>query len=92
MWEGTKTSLHVAFSVGEEVYAVGVSSMNPSHSPHVYGGLSGFCLSNPASVEDLTTGMSLPTPYSSSNIILGIDSKLQFTNFEPGAAYQTTDT
>jgi hypothetical protein len=91
VWEGTKTSLHVAYSVGEEVYALGVSNKNPSKTSHVYGGLSGFCLSNPSSIMDLNDGRSLPTPFTSSSVILGIDSSLQFTNFEPGAAYQTTD-
>jgi hypothetical protein len=92
VWEGTRTSLHVAYSVGEEVYSVAVSSKNPTKSPHVYGGLSGFCLSNPASIQDLNDGMSLPVPFSSSSVIQGMDSLLQFTNFSPGAAYQTTDT
>jgi len=91
VWNGTSSSLSVIATVGDQLISIAVSSKNPSKALHVYVGDAGACKGVAAHVVDATDGKPLPTPFTSSMAIEGLDSSLQFTAYT-GAAYKTPDT
>jgi hypothetical protein len=91
VWKGTKSSFSVIASLGESLDSITVSTKNPSLSLHVYVGVNGKCFSgDKALIIDLKDSRLLPTPFTSSADIYGLDSSLQFTSVS--TTYQTTDT
>jgi hypothetical protein len=76
VWSGTTSSMSTYATVGSDLGGIAVRHGN------VYVGVSGYCLSSGvAHIEDVTTGVSLRTPYNSTGYIFVLDSKLQF--YEP---------
>jgi hypothetical protein len=92
VWKGTKSSLSILGTDGDGIESITVSKNNPLNTPHVYGAYSGFCTNTAAHIVDVTDDTSLPSPFTTATEIIGLDSRLQFTTFDPGAAYRTTDT
>jgi hypothetical protein len=92
MWAGTKSSMALSASMGDELEGIAVSHHNVGKNPELYVADTGFCTSTPASIVDVTDGGSVPTVASSSTEIIGISSGLQFTLSDYGQAYQTADT
>jgi hypothetical protein len=80
------------YSVGDNLYAITISSSNPSKTPHVYVTDSHGCMPGDAGILDSTDGKALPTPITGGQLVLyGLDSKLQFTDFNGGHAYSVKD-
>jgi hypothetical protein len=91
VWMGTRNTLGFYAHVTESLQGIAVSSNNPSKTPHVYVTYEGACTNTPSGIFDVTDGKLLPSPFSSSTQIGSVDSRLQFTTFDPGMVYQTTD-
>ena len=91
VWMGSKTTLFYYAHVTESLQGIAVSSNNPSKTPHVYVTYEGTCSNTVSGIYDVTDGKLLPTPFNSATQIGDVDSKLQFTTFNPGMVYQTTD-
>src|SRR5579885_959807 len=92
VWAGTKSSMAVLASIGDSLQGIAVSKSNVGKVPEVYVGDDASCSGGAAKLIDITDGGSVPSGFSSSNAIIGIDSKLQFASFTNGAVYQTKDT
>ena len=90
IWKGTKSSLSVIYTTGEEIGSIAVSTNNPSKSLHVYVGMTGFCKGTSAFIKDLTDGKKLASPFTAPESLY-IDSKLQFDSSYFSAVYQTKD-
>jgi hypothetical protein len=82
VWSGTTSSMSTYATIGSDLGGIAVRHGN------VYVGVSGDCVSSGvAHIEDVTTGVSLRTPYNSTGDIFTLDSKLQF---DQGDAQPTT--
>jgi hypothetical protein len=84
VWSGTTSSMSVYATIGSDLGGIAVRHGN------VYVGVSGSCVSSGvAHIEDVTTGVSLRTPYNSTGTINALDSKLQFAEFQatPSTVY-----
>jgi hypothetical protein len=77
--------------VGGALTGVTVSSNNPSKTPHVYVAFNSCVSPFPNHIYDLTSGQTLPSIFNN-NVIGGVDSSLQFTEFETGTAYTASET
>jgi len=95
VWKGTKSSLSVIASKGEDLSSIALSAKNPTKTTHVYVGYAGGdCTTNPTKILDLTDRkVVFSQPFQSIGFgVPGLDSNLQFTIYSPGAAYQASDT
>jgi hypothetical protein len=95
IWKGTSQKLT---AIGKyypyfPISAIALSSNNPSKTPHVYLAIASLKFPLANYVYDLTDKKTLSyTAFTSStNFINGLDSNLQFTTYNPRAAYQTSD-
>jgi hypothetical protein len=91
IWKGTRTTLGFYAHVTESLEGIAVSSNNPTKTPHVYVTYQGSCTSTSPGIYDATDGKFLPSSVTPSTQLAALDSKLQFSTFNPGAVYQTTD-
>ncbi|HXZ89995.1 MAG TPA: hypothetical protein VEG61_02935 [Candidatus Dormibacteraeota bacterium] len=77
---------------GDAIGSIALSNLNPSHTTHVYVGVTAACGNYPyAFVGDENDFIILPTPFSSPNPIMGISSQLYFSDFF-GHVWLTKDT
>jgi hypothetical protein len=87
VWE----NMAVNTTLSDWAVAITMSSANPAKTPHLYVGITGECGSVPGYVYDVTDGKSLPTPLVSSDYIIGLSTKLQFTAWAGLSAYAVKD-
>jgi hypothetical protein len=84
VWVGNATSLSILKSVGDDLGGIAV------HKGQVYVGVAGTCTASAAHILDVTTGKSLPSPFTNDNTIPGVDSDLQFSaSLTPGGVWET---
>jgi hypothetical protein len=82
------------YTLNDKTGAMTISSSNPSKTAHLYLAISGSCGTFPYSfIFDITDGKQLPTPFSPSTttLIPGLTPSLQFSAFNNGTVYKTTD-
>jgi hypothetical protein len=79
-------------SAGDALGSIALSNLNPSHTTHVYVGVTAECGNYPgAFVGDQNEFVVLPTPFSSANPIPGISTRLFFSDLF-GHVWSTRDT
>jgi hypothetical protein len=87
VWEGTASSLTKIGSMGGALTGITVTGLNPSQSD-VYVAFNSCALPFfPNYILDLTNGTKVSNT-SGEDVIAGIDSALQFTELDAGAAFQ----
>jgi hypothetical protein len=73
----------VKFSAGDELWGIGISTLNPSKKAHVYVAVDNFCGHYPYPfVGDITDLVILPHPYNSgSDEMNGLSTQLYFDDW-----------
>jgi len=82
------------FSVGDDLGAAGISTLNPTNTAHLYLAVTNTCGNYPFPfVGEPTKGIILPHPYSSGyDYMDGISTLLYFTDWSYGYVWLTVDT
>jgi hypothetical protein len=84
------------FSAGDSVWALQISTLNPTHKAHLYITISDYCGNYPYPfVADASSLHILPSPYVGYDIIdymYGISTTLYFTDYTYDRVWVTVDT
>ena len=81
IWVGNERSLSIVESFGDALEAVTFVHGN------LYVGDDAYCSGGAAGIFDVTTDTALPTPFTGPTELIGLDERLQFTSYTPGAVY-----